>query len=134
MSEHEQRSPVFSPSRNRLIDWTNDLEIFSNKYTFSITNMIIIIIGLKVYNCYQFYYKKRLHSSLVEHEILSLKFELQGNSTKKILNTLLNTWVPRVANSPRQVPRAASSATNRSRSNSSPTVLWYWSKFFYIAT
>ena len=48
----KEQSPVFSPLRNRLIDLTNNLDIFNNKYTFSITNRIIIIIGLKVYNCY----------------------------------------------------------------------------------
>ena len=42
--------------------------------------MRIIIICLLVYNYYKFLLYTRVHSSPAEHENLSLKFELEGNS------------------------------------------------------
>ena len=46
------------------------------------TNFITIIIGLLVYNYCYFLLYTRFHSSPVEHENLSLKVALTGNSTK----------------------------------------------------
>ena len=45
------------------------------------TNMLIIIIGLLVYNYYYSLFYTRFHSSPVEHENLRSKVELMGNST-----------------------------------------------------
>ena len=46
------------------------------------TNKLIIIIGLLVYNYYIFLLYTRFHSTPVEHENLMLKVVLMGNSTK----------------------------------------------------
>ena len=46
------------------------------------TNMLIIIIGLFVYNYYYFLLYTRFHSSPVEHEKLRSKILFIGNSTK----------------------------------------------------
>ena len=66
-----------------LIDLTNTLQILNYKHTFLIANMLIIIIGLLVYNYYYFYYNyTRFKSSPFEHENLRSKVELKGISTK----------------------------------------------------
>ena len=41
--------------------------------------MLIIIIGLLVYNYYNLLSYTRLHSSAIDHENLSLKLELKSN-------------------------------------------------------
>ena len=46
------------------------------------TNMLIIIIGLLVYNYYYFLLYTRFHSSPVEHENLRSKVVLMGNATE----------------------------------------------------
>ena len=46
------------------------------------TNMLIIIIGLLAYNYYYLLLYTRFHSSPVQHENLSSKVVLMGNSTK----------------------------------------------------
>ena len=49
----------------RVIDLTNTLQIFNYKYKFLITNMLIIIIDLLVYNYYYLYYiKDSIHLQL----------------------------------------------------------------------
>ena len=40
------------------MDLTNNVQIFNYKYTFSITNMLIIIIRFLDYNYYFIYYKQ----------------------------------------------------------------------------
>ena len=66
----------------RLIDLTNTLQIFNYKYTFLMTNMVIIIIGLLVYIYNYLLLYTRFHSSPVEHENLRSKVVLMDNSTK----------------------------------------------------
>ena len=74
--------PFFSPVYISLIDLTNTLQSFNYKYIFLMTNMLVIIIGLFVYNYYYFLLYGRFHSSPVEQENLRSKVVLMGNSTK----------------------------------------------------
>ena len=65
--EYQMLSQFLSPLKNILIDFSNDFKFFNYyKYTFSITNMRIIIICLLVQRYYYFYYiSTRLHSSRI---------------------------------------------------------------------
>ena len=74
--------PFFSPLDISLIDLTNTLQNFNYKYTFFMTNILIIIISLLIYNNTNFLLYIRFHSTPVEHENLRSKVVLMGNSTK----------------------------------------------------
>ena len=82
MTEDRLFTPFFSPLYISLIDLINTLQIFNYIYTFLMTNMQIIIIGLFLYNYYFFLLYKIFHSSPVEHENLRSKVVLMGNSTR----------------------------------------------------
>ena len=56
------------------------LQFFNYKYMFLMTNVLIIIIGLLVYNYFIFLLYSRLNSSLGEHENLRSKVVLMSNS------------------------------------------------------
>ena len=74
---------IFSPLYISLIYVTNTLMTnIRNIYKYTILNMLIIIIGLLVYNNYSFLLYSRFHSSPVEHENLKSKVVLMGKSTK----------------------------------------------------
>ena len=65
-----------------IIDLTNTLQIFNYKYMFFMTNILVIIIGLLIYNFYYFLLYTRFNSSPVEHENLRSKVVLMGNLIK----------------------------------------------------
>ena len=73
---------MFWPLNITRLYFTNNLQIFNQKYMFSITNLLIITIGLLVKNYYTISLYIRFHSYPVEHENLSLKVKLNHISTK----------------------------------------------------
>ena len=62
------------------------------------TNMLIIIIGLFLYNDYYILFYTRFHSSPVEHENLRSKIVLMGNSTNFFMVRLLKSAKNKISN------------------------------------
>ena len=65
--------PFFSPMYISLIDLKDRLQIFNYQYTFLMTNMLIIIIDLLVYNFIVFYYMQD-----TIHLQLSMKIKVES--------------------------------------------------------
>ena len=100
LAEDRLFPPFFSPLYiSLIIDLTNTLKVFNYyKYTFMITNMLIIIIGLLVYYCYYFLLYRRFHLSPVEHQNLRSKVGLMGNSTKFLKIPFLKMCKNKISN------------------------------------
>ena len=70
------------------MDLTNNFNFFNYKYKFLITNRVIIIIGLLVYNNYYFYYKQ----DYIRHQ-LSMKILAWNLNWKVTQLFFLNTFL-----------------------------------------